>query len=207
MTRTPDFDDIVGGDLGREERERLERVHDLLVVAGPPPELTPEMERGPTLAMTLGKSSRRQVERRVALLAAAVMVLVVAFLGGYLAGHGNAGSLAGGHTLKLIGTAQAKGALASLHVQDADPAGNWPMTLSVTGLPKLPPQGYYEVFLTRNGKIFAPCGTFLVKSAAGAVSVTLNAPYHLHRGDGWVVTKQLPGNNETGPVVLQQLSA
>lgn len=204
MTRTPDFDELVGPDLGREERERLERVHDLLVIAGPPPELTPELERGPTLAMTLGRSSRRRVERRVALLAAAVTVLAVAFLGGYLAGHGNAGSLAPGHTLKLVGTAQAPGALAALHVQEADPAGNWPMTLTVTGLPKLPARGYYEVFLTRNGKIFAPCGTFLVKSPTGAVSVQLNAPYHLHRGDSWVVTQQLPGHKDAGPVVLTQ---
>jgi hypothetical protein len=204
MTRTPDFDDIVGDDLDHEERERLERVHNLLVIAGPPPELTPEMERGPTLAMTLGGPSRRRIERRVALLAAAVLVLVVAFLGGYLAGHGNAGSLASGHTLKLVGTAKAPGALAALHVQDADAAGNWPMNLSATGLPKLPPHGYYEVFLTRNGKIFAPCGVFLVKDPKAAVSVQLNAPYDLHSGDGWVVTKQLPGRHEAGPIVLTQ---
>jgi hypothetical protein len=207
MKQTPDFDELVGDDLSREERERLERVHELLVSAGPPPELTPEMERGPTLAMTLGGPSRRRVQRRVALLAAALTVLALAFLGGYLAGHDNAGSLSGGHRLDLVGTAQARGAQAVLHVQNADAAGNWPMTLSVTGLPKLPPHGYYEVFLTRNGKIFAPCGTFLVKSASGAVSVQLNAPYELHRGDGWVVTKQLPGHREAGPVVMQQLNA
>jgi hypothetical protein len=204
MTRTPDFDDIVGNDLNHEERDRLERVHDLLVVAGSPPELTPQMERGPTLAMTLGGPSRRRVERRVALLAAAVMVLVVAFLGGYLAGHGNSGSLSSGHTLNLVGTAQAPGAQAALIVQTADPAGNWPMTLSATGLPKLPPHGYYEVFLTRNGKIFAPCGVFLVKDPKAAVSVRLNAPYDLRRGDGWVVTRQLPGHHEAGTVVLTQ---
>jgi hypothetical protein len=207
MTRTPDFDEIVGTDLDHEERKRLERVHELLVSAGPPPELTPELERGPTLAMTLGGPSRRRVERRVALLAAALLVLAIAFLGGYLAGHGNGGSLAGGHTLKLVGTSQAPRALAALHVQAADPAGNWPMTLSATGLPKLPPRGYYEVFLTRNGKIFAPCGSFLVEGASGAVSVQLNAPYHLRRGDGWVVTKQLPGGHEAGPVVLKQQNA
>jgi hypothetical protein len=204
MTRTPDFDDIVGDDLDHEERGRLEHVHDLLVIAGPPPELTPEMERGPTLAMTLGGPSRRRIERRVALLAAALVVLVVAFLGGYLAGHGNAGSLASGHTLNLVGTAQAPGAQAALIVQAADPAGNWPMTLSATGLSKLPAHGYYEVFLTRNGKIFASCGVFLVKDPKAAVSVQLNAPYDLHRGDGWVVTKQLPGHHEAGPVVLTQ---
>jgi hypothetical protein len=205
MRRTPDFDELVGDDLGREERERLERVHELLVTAGPPPELTPEMERGPTLGMTLGGPSRRRVERRVALLAAAVTVLAIAFLGGYLAGHGNAGSLSGAHRLDLVGTGQARGAKALLQVQDADTAGNWPMTLSVTGLPKLPPHGYYEVFLTRNGKIYAPCGTFLVKNSTAAVVVQLNAPYELHRGDGWVVTKQLPGHREAGPVVMKQL--
>lgn len=204
MTRTPDFDELIDIDLDHEERERLKHVHDLLVTAGPPPELTPEMERGPTLAMTLGGPSRRRIERRVALLAAAVLVLVVAFLGGYLAGHGNVGSLSSGHTLNLVGTAQAPGALAALHVQDADAAGNWPMNLSATGLPKLPPHGYYEVFLTRNGKIFAPCGVFLVTDPKAAVSVQLNAPYDLHRGDGWVVTKQLPGHHEAGPIVLTQ---
>ena len=204
MTRTPDFDDIVGDDLDHEERNRLEHVHDLLVIAGPPPELTPEMERGPTLAMTLGGPSRRRIQRRVALLAAALVVLVVAFLGGYLAGHGNVGTLASAHTLTLAGTAQAPGAQAALIVQAADPAGNWPMTLSATGLPKLPARGYYEVFLTRNGKIFAPCGVFLVKDPKAAVSVQLNAPYDLHRGDGWVVTKQLPGHHEAGPIVLTQ---
>jgi hypothetical protein len=204
MTRTPDFDELIDADLGHEERERLKHVHDLLVIAGPPPELTPEMERGPTLAMTLGGPSRRGIQRRVALLAAAVLVLVVAFLGGYLAGHGNVGSLASARTLNLVGTAQAPHAQAALQVQAVDPAGNWPMTLSATGLPKLPPHGYYEVFLTRNGKIFAPCGAFLVKDPNAAVSVQLNAPYHLRRGDGWVVTRQLPGHHEAGTVVLTQ---
>jgi hypothetical protein len=204
MTRTPDFEDLVDIDLGHEERERLKHVHDLLVTAGPPPELTPQMERGPTLAMTLGAPNRRRIDRRVALLAAAVVVLVVAFLGGYLAGHGNVGTLASARTLNLVGTAQARHAQATLQVQAADPAGNWPMKLSATGLPKLPARGYYEVFLTRNGKIFAPCGTFLVKDPTAAVSVQLNAPYHLQHGDGWVVTKQVPGQREAGTVVLTQ---
>jgi hypothetical protein len=78
------------------------------------------------------------------------------------------------------------------------------MTLSVTGLPKLPHHGYYEVFLTRGGKIFAPCGSFLVRSPTSAISVELNAPYDLHAGDGWVVTKQVQGDHTAGPVVLTQ---
>jgi hypothetical protein len=204
VTRTPDFDDLVDSDVPREERERLERVHDLLVSAGPPAELAPEFERGPTLAMTLARSSRRG-HRRVALLAAALVILALAFTGGFIAGNSGDG-LTGSHTLKLTGTHQAPGALASLVVTNADPAGNWPMRLSVTGLPKLPEHGYYEVFVTRNGKPWAPCGVFLVKSEKAAVSVRLNAPYELRRSDSWVVTRQLPGHHEPGPVVLKPLT-
>ena len=207
MTRTPDFDELVGTDLAVEERERLEHVHDLLVLAGPPAELAPELEGGPTLAMTLGGPRNRHVMRRVALLAAAVMVTLLVFLGGYVTGNRGGGGFSGGHTLKLVGTAQAPKALASLHVADADTAGNLPMTLSATGLPKLPEHGYYEVFVTRNGKVWAPCGTFRVEGSSSAVSVNLNAPYDLRRGDGWVVTKQLPGRHQVGPVVLAQQTA
>jgi hypothetical protein len=205
MTRGPDFDDIVGSDLGLEEREQLARVHDLLVVAGPPPELTPEVEGGPTLAMTLGGRKRR-VERRVALLAAAVVVIILAFLGGFVAGNGSDDGVASVRTLSLVGTPRAPGALASLRVQPRDEAGNWPMTLNATGLPKLPRDAYYAVFVTRNGKIFAPCGNFVVKSKSGGVSVKLNAPYQLRRGDGWVVTKHTLGSRGAGPVVLKPLA-
>lgn len=200
----PRFEDIVDEDLSPGERERLERVHDLLVAAGPPAELPPHLERGPTLGMTLARR-RRSGQRRVALLAAAIAVLAVVFVAGFAVGNSGNG-LVGTHTLKLVGTKQASGALASLVISNVDEAGNWPMKLSVTGLPKLPPHGYYEVYLTRNGKPLAPCGVFIVAGKAGAVSVHLNAPYNLRRNDSWVVTKQLPGNEGVGPVVLHPLT-
>ena len=40
---TPDFDELVGNDLGSEERDRLRRAHELLVAAGPLPELPPSL--------------------------------------------------------------------------------------------------------------------------------------------------------------------
>jgi hypothetical protein len=196
----PRFEDIVDEELSPGERERLERVHDLLVAAGPPAELPPHLERGPTLGMTLART-RRSGRRRLMLLAAAIAVLAVVFVLGFAVGNSGNG-LVGTHTLKLVGTKQASGALASLVIENVDDAGNWPMKLSVTGLPKLPTHGYYEVYLTRGGKPLAPCGVFVVAGKAAAVSVHLNAPYHLRKGDSWVVTKQLPGSDGVGPVVL-----
>ena len=201
MTRPPNFDDLVGPDVERAERERLRAVHELLIEAGPPPELSPEIEFGPTLGTTLSRRGGR-IQRGVLLLAAAVSVLALAFLGGYLAA-GNGGGKASGTVLKLAGTPLAPGALASLRIEPMDYSGNWPMKLSATGLPKLPAHGYYTVWLERGGKPWAPCGTFIVADADHAVSVWLNAPYRLRKGDTWVVTEQLPGHNEVGPTVLK----
>jgi hypothetical protein len=207
MTRPPEFDEIVEADDA--ERERLRRVHDMLVLAGPPAELTPELAAGPTLQMTLGRfrgstSVPRHQQRRVALVAAAFVVLALAFLMGYLSGH--TADSAQGQLLRLAGTAAAPQAEASLRLADADGQGNYPMDLAAVGLPKLGANGYYEVFLVRNGKIVGPCGAFLVKSSGTPVSVNLTAPYAVRGGDNWIVTKQSWGDRKRGPVVLRPLT-
>ncbi|HEY8703499.1 MAG TPA: hypothetical protein VIL98_02005 [Gaiellaceae bacterium] len=202
MTRTLNFDELIGPDVEPAERERLRTVHNLLLQAGPPAELSPEIEAGPTLAMTLQRRPRR-AGHRVALLAAALALVTIAFLGGYITGNGKGDGLSAGHTLSLVGTKAAPGALASLRIQPVDAAGNWPMQISVTGLPKLPARGYYMVYLMRNGKPYAPCGTFVVAGRDHGASVWLNAPYDVRQGDTWVVTKQLPGHHVAGPIVLR----
>jgi hypothetical protein len=55
------------------------------------------------------------------------------------------------------------------------------------------------MFLTNGHKPSASCGTFRVTSTGD--TVRLNAPYNLRRFDGWVVTRERPGNT-THPVVL-----
>lgn len=199
---TPRLDDLIDEDVTGAERARLEQVHELLVAAGPPPELSPKLESGPTLAMTLGKPERPR-GRRLALLAASIAILVAAFLLGYLAGN-RGGGIASAQTLQLRGTHAAPAALASLQILPSDTSGNWPMKLTATGLPKLGGKWYYEVFLVRNGKIYAPCGSFITKGGAnGAVDVTLNAPYQLRPHDTWVVTRQKRGDRTEGTVVLR----
>lgn len=201
MTRVPDFDDLVGLDLEPDERDRLQRVHTLLVAAGPPAELPPDLEAGPTLALTLSRKRRaKRTYRRAMLLAAAICILALAFLGGYVAA--NTGSSSSWKTLSLAGTPSVPGALASLKIEPVDSAGNWPMRLTVTGLPKLPDHAYYEVYLVRNGKPYAQCGTFVVDGRSRATSVSLNAPYRFKHGDTWIVTKKSPGQPEPGVTMM-----
>ena len=82
----PDFDELVGTDLGPEERERLRRAHDLLIAAGPPPELPPALAdpTGPPKADVIPFWNRRR-NAVIAVLAAALAAL--AFGIGYLTGH------------------------------------------------------------------------------------------------------------------------
>ena len=202
MTRDPDFDELVGSEPSGAEREQLCRVHELLLTAGPPPELTPEVERGPTLAMTLGRPPRQR-RHRLALLAAAAVAVGAVFLGGYIVGNRNPGSSqATARTIQLRGTGAAPDALASLRIRREDSSGNWPMTLDATGLPALPEGGRYAVYLVR-GSDWEPCGWFTAAGPNTGVTVSLNVPYDLHSGDTWVVTRQAADASGHGETVLR----
>lgn len=206
MSREPRLDELIGAEEPGGERQRLEHVHDLLLRAGPPAELTPELEAGPTLAMTLGRR-RRSIRPRAMLLLAAALVVLLVFLGGYAVGNRGGGS-ASAIRAKLIafkGTAAAPHARASLDVWRPHD-GNWGMTLSVEGLRKLPLPRYYEVYVLRHGRILGSCGTFRV-AGPEPVKVNLNAPYPLEHGDTWVVTRQGAGGSEPGTTVLRPVTA
>ena len=53
--------------------------------------------------------------------------------------------------------------------------------------PELPQGQTYGLWLTRNGKLADPCGTFVV--GPGSTEVPLNAPYQLKEYDGWVIVR------------------
>jgi len=196
----PDFRELVGEDVHEEERERLRTVHDMLLAAGPPPELSPELEDAPAIGGTVSLLPRR---RRGALLLIAAALAAAAFGGGFLAGgHGRArtSTFKPEFAVQMHGTAAAPNALATLEVAKADASGNWPMLVTVQGLPQLQRGGYYELDLTRKGRIAATCGTFTVHS--GKTKVSLNAPYELKTYDGWIVTKHVAGRTESSRALL-----
>jgi hypothetical protein len=207
MTHRPDFDDLIGRDVPNEERDRLLRAHELLIEAGPPPELSPELESVPwpedALAPLFGR--RNQGARRPLLLAAAIATAIVAgfLLGQAASSSSTSTSIDARETVHLRGTALARGALANLKLGKPDTAGNWPMVLEVKGLPKLTNGGYYDLYLTKNGVPLVSCGTI---NARGDTVVRLTAAYNLENfdHDGWVIVRKTPGNNfDASQVVLR----
>jgi hypothetical protein len=212
VNREPNLNDLIGTDVTGAERQRLQHVHELLLEAGPPPEISAELEAGPTLGMTL---SRKRRKPRAMLLLAAALALGLVFFAGYSV-RSNKNGNGSGHkqqvmAVALEGTPLAPDAQGTIQVWDApDNNGNWPMTLRAVGLPKLPPHNYYEVYLLRNGKPWGSCGTFRVGGTGSSdqeVTVTLTAPYSLHKGDKWVVTRAAAGGAEPGRTVLRPVTA
>jgi hypothetical protein len=200
VTREPELHDLVDG-LSSAEETRLRRAHDLLVVAGAPPELTPELERAPVVGhppepRVSGLPARRRGLKLTLALGFAFATLVV----GYVFGVRNEGFNTD-FSVQMAATAAAPGASATIDVGDLDDAGNWPLRMKVRGLPELGDGGYYELYLTKGGKPTASCGTFRVHS--GSTEVRLNAPYRFKQYDGWTVNAHPHGKSSTGPDLLR----
>jgi hypothetical protein len=200
-----DFHDIVDTHgLSPEEEARLRRVHELLVEAGPPPELPPALREPPSTRQAEVIPFPRFPPRRfgaVAVIAAAAVI--AAFAIGYFLGHSKArpATFDAMHVVVLHATRPSSGALAVLKVARSDSVGNWPMRLQVTGLPRQASRtAYYELWLTRGGRPVEPCGTFRVHGQTTTVS--LSVPYEFRHHDGWVVTAQPHGDATPGRVVL-----
>jgi hypothetical protein len=196
------FDDMVDREgLGSDEEARLRRVHELLVQAGPPPDLPPGLERPPTAPAEAEIVQFPLLPRRRWTLAAvaAIALLVLAFGGGYLVGHAKTKPTS--FATKRVVPMHGGNAVALLRVASKDSAGNWSMELEVNNLPtQSDRRAYYELWLTRNGKPFAPCGTFRVNQRT--TTIRLSVPYDFRRFNGWVVTRQGVHDNGPGPVVL-----
>jgi hypothetical protein len=198
-----DFDDLIDTtDLSPEEEARLRRAHDLLVQAGPPPDLPPALEAPPTEPADAEILQFPLLPRRrwaLAAVAAATLVLV-GFGGGYLLGHSKS-KPAAFKTDRVVSMHGRGEALMLLRIARPDSVGNWPMEAQVSGLPTQAARGaYYELWLTKDGKVIAPCGTFRVHGKTTTVRFTV--PYNFRSYDGWIVTAQPHDDAPPGPVVL-----
>jgi hypothetical protein len=203
VSDTPDFRDLIGEDLPPDERERLERVHEMLITAGPPPELPPELAEAPD-----GGGAVRELEptglprRRVgAALALAAAIALIAFVGGYLAGYNRTSNHFESVRTVALTNAQAQ-AVVRFGPRDAN--GNTPMQLKVEGLKKLPARDYYTLYMTKDGKPVVVCGSFNVR---GPRSTTLRFPvaYDPASFDGLEIARWDHTDHEAVPVVSAHL--
>jgi len=191
VSRPPDFDDLFEGVERPEERERLRRVHELLVQAGPPPELSP--------ALSSISAPRRDRRRWLAGLALAAALAVSAFAIGYFTGNSpdDANAMRVRQTVQLAGPGDASGVI-NLGFKGSD--GNWPMRVTVTGLKHLSGGDYYRLALTQDGEAKVTCGTFNV--GRGKTTIEMIAAYNLQGFDGWVVTLWDADRHEEKPVLF-----
>ena len=185
--RPPDLRDLIGDDVPPDELQRLARVHELLARAGPPPELPGELAEAPEPDATVALLPKRHW-RPLAALAAALAL--AAFGVGWLAASANDSDAEAFPPIEfrvpMAGTTAAPNAVASIAVAELDDAGNWPLAMTIRGLPELPRGQSYELWLTKKGKLAALCGPFRTHGNSIAY---LNAPYRLRQYDGWVVTR------------------
>ena len=185
MSRGPDFFDLVGDDGSPEELEELLRAHDLLLAAGPPPELSPRLAEAPGMRSRSSWIPRRR--RGAAFLLAAGVAAVAFGIGFYSGDRGSNEFSASRESIHMHAAQPNSLATASIQLGHPDEVGNWPLQLRVSGLKKLPKGVWYELFLTEHGKIKAWCGAFSVASN-GRTSVRMSVPYKLEDGVGWIVT-------------------
>jgi hypothetical protein len=198
VTRPPDLRDLIGDEAGPDER--LARVHELLVDAGPPPDSVPRSPHVGGQALRVRPRRRRWTELALAAALAAVTLAV-----GFVAGS-RGDDFEPVATIAMHGVSPVADASAELAVSEPDESGNIALEMYVERLPQLPQGGWYELFLSKNGVIGASCGTFV--TAGDETTVRLGVGYDLPgwreagRYDGWVVTAHVPGKPGSGERIL-----
>lgn len=203
MTNEPDFRELVGDEGGREELDRLRRVHELLVAAGPPPELSPRVANPPDVEESKVLEFKRR--RPATLLAVGIAAVAAAFVIGYAVGDHHSSFSAQGPAIPMHGIGQARAAHADIKIGSHDSGGNYPLEMTVQGLRRLPKGGWYELLLSKGGKPTLPCGDFAV--AGTQTTVRMSVPYDFSdlrarkAFDGWVVVAHSPGA-KSAPVVM-----
>ena len=203
MSRPPDFHELVGNDLSPQERERLERVHEMLIAAGPPPELPHELAAPPRPEGKLVQLARHRLRTGLVLAAA---IVIAAFAVGYLFGARGEGSSSESFTAaKTAVLGNKPDRLAVVRIGQVDEDGNRPMDVSVDGLDHLSGGDYYTLYMTRNGKPVVTCGTFNV-SEKGVTTVRLTVAYDLERFDGLMLAKYDAEQHESTPLLRAKLS-
>jgi hypothetical protein len=184
VTEGPDFEELVGADLSSDVRAGMERVDRLLRAAGPPPAEIPG-----SLTRAVERIGRPRVWTRRR---AAVAVALAASLAAIFFGLGRWTHLDSTHyraSIEMHPTSSVQNASALIKLGKRDSSGNWQLELQVDGLPRLPDDRYYVLWLAKDGHYEATCGGFNVQ---GHTVVEMTASYRLSDYDAWVISESEP---------------
>jgi hypothetical protein len=202
VSRPPRFGDLVGNDLSPAERERLERVHDMLVAAGPPPELPQELAEAPQPQGRLADLARKRL--RTGLLLAATLVIATFAFGYFLGARGEDSAPSTLTLTKQVVLGKAADRFAVVGIGERDSNGNWPMIVRVEGLEHLQKGDYYTLFMTREGKPVVQCGTFNV-AEDGLTTISFPVAYDPARYDGLLLTRYSLEKHKNTPLLRAEL--
>ena len=181
MSERPDFRELVGDELSPDEETKLARVDALLRAAGPPPT---EIPGSLTRAVERIGAPRVWTRRRAALAVALAAALAAVFFGlGRWTGTESTHYRA---SVQMQPTDNNPEASALIKLGEREPSGNWKLELQVDGLPDLPGDRYYVLWLAKDGKYAATCGGFKVE---GRTVVDMTASYRLSDYDEWVISE------------------
>lgn len=186
MSRAPDPEALIGPSLPGSRGDRLRRVHDALVRAGPLPDLPASLRQPPQIDVRAPRVDRKRTSPLPRVAAAAAAFLLAGAASSTYALTDSAQTRRG--TLAMHATPAAPDARGVLTVGTRDHAGNVSITLHVRGLPSLPAGSVYEMYLTDKSRVVGACGVF--RTDGGATVVHFNVPYELGEYSGWVITRK-----------------
>jgi hypothetical protein len=188
----PPLDELIDAqDLAPEAVEELRATDALLrSVSGPPPQVPASLGSAVT---ALARRSSSSWTRRRTLAAVALAAALAALSFGLGTRVGGADAFEERAAFAMEPTAEARAASAVIRLGERDDNGNWPLRLEVEGLPRLPPGGYYALWLARDGEYEATCGSFSV--GEGTTEAEWTVSYRFGDFDTWVVTARVPGRD------------
>jgi len=201
VTGPPEFRDLVGDDVPAEEQERLTRVHELLVAAGPPPELPPSLADVPGPAAS--SPSWLPHRRLGAAFALAAAIALVAFVGGYVVGQERTDDDFGAAPNIVLRGAGEMRVVVQFAPPDAN--GNRRMLVRAQRLPRTKPGSYYILFMTKKGKPIAQCGTFKVGSGP-LTTVRFTVGYEVGDFDGLRLSEYRHADHKVRPLLSAKLA-
>ncbi|HYZ18952.1 MAG TPA: hypothetical protein VE615_05370 [Gaiellaceae bacterium] len=204
MSREPDFRELVGDGLSPEEEARLRRAHELLLAAGPPPELPGVLAQPPTPQARIISLAQKRV--RTGLVLAAAIVLAAFALGYFVGARDDGSSLGAGFAPEETAVlGKSGGRLAVVRIGGRDDNGNRPMLVTVEKLKPLPSGDYYTLFMTRKGKPIVVCGTFNVEDE-DTTNVRFSVAYDPDHFDGLMLARYDGSTHDDVPLLRAPLT-